>query len=322
MGWNDNSTSYRTLRYIITVAEEGNISQAAQKLYLSQPSLSHCILKQEHELGITLFDRSRQPLRLTYAGERYVAAARKILSVREQLEKEMENIVKLRKGRVVVGVTRTHSAYFLPRVIPRFKALHPDVEIVLAEETISSLESMLIMDRAEIALLMTPAQNEQIFCEHLYNEKILLCLPEGHPLIEPFGKNGVDLVRLREEPLILYKKGMRVRKISDALFAEAGIQPRVELESQAAETILNLVSAGMGCAFLPASIVQHPGRSSRMACFTIGSPPLVSAFAFAWKRHSYPSWTAQEFMKATRDILHEGLFEQPIFPRHLSGELR
>ncbi|MDR3231537.1 MAG: LysR family transcriptional regulator [Synergistaceae bacterium] len=303
---------HRTLRYIVTVAEEGNISRAAQKLHLSQPSLSHCILKQERTLGTTLFDRTRQPLRLTYAGERYVMAAREILSVRDHLEKEMEDIVKQRKGRVVVGATRTHSAYFLPRVIPRFKALYPDVEVALAEEIISSLESLLITDRAEIALLVTPAQNEQIFCEHLYNENLLLCLPEGHPLAESFGKSGVDLARLREEPFILYQKGMRVRKISDALFAHAGIQPRVELESQSAETIFNLVSVGMGCAILPASIVQYLSRVSRMPSFTVGRPPLSFSFAFAWKRNSYLSWAAQEFMRITRETLHEGIYAELI----------
>ncbi|MDR1873577.1 MAG: LysR family transcriptional regulator [Synergistaceae bacterium] len=297
---------HRTLQYIIAVAEEGNISKAAQKLYLSQPSLSHCILKQERKLGVTLFDRTRQPLRLTYAGERFVMAARKILNVREKLEREMEDIAKARKGRVAVGVTKTHSAYLLPRILPRFSALYPDVEIILVEEITASLESRLITDGAEIAVLVAPVQNEHISCEHLYNEKILLCLPEGHALIEPFSREGVDIALLREEPFILYKKGMRVRKISDTLFVEAGIQARAMLESETAETILNLVSAGMGCAFLPSSLVLYQ-PVSRVRHFTIGNPPLSFTCVFAWKRQNYLSRTAQDFMAITREILRENL---------------
>jgi DNA-binding transcriptional LysR family regulator len=262
-------------------------------------------LKQERNLGVTLFDRAQQPLRLTYAGERYVMAAQEILGLRDQLEKEMDDIANDRKSRIIVGVTTLHSAYLLPRVIPSFRALYPDVEVVLAEDTISSLESMLITDRAEIAILMMPAQNEQLLCEHLYNDKFLLCLPEGHHLIERFEEGGVDLALLKEEPLIFYKKGLRGRKIADALFAEAGIRPVVVLESQAAETILNLVSAGVGCAVLPALIAQSPENSRRTVHFTIGNLPLSSDFAFAWKRDSYIKWAAQEFMKTTHKILRE-----------------
>ena len=298
---------YRTLRYIITVAEEGSISKAAQKLYLSQPSLSHCILKQERQLGITLFDRARQPLQLTYAGERYIEAARKILDFREQLEKEMEDIANTKKGRVVVGVTGTHSAYLLPRVIPRFRSRWPDVDVVLVEETLSQLEALLVAGRAEIAILMMPVQNEHLTCSHLYDEEILLCLPEGHPAIERFVGDGVDLDLLRDEPFVLYRKGMRVRKISDALFAEAGFAPRIILESQTVETLLNLVSTRVGCAFLPKTVVQFPGTVSGAACFTIGNPPVSSGFAFAWRRDSYVSWAAQEFMKLTRETIGEEL---------------
>lgn len=301
---------YRTLRYIITVAEEGNISKAAQKLYLSQPSLSHCILKQEHKLGVTLFDRTRQPLQLTYAGERYIEAARKILDVRDQLEKEMEDIANTKKGRVVVGVTGTLSAYLLPRVIHRFRSRHPNVDIALVEETLSQLESMLVAGRAEIAILMMPVQSEHLACEHLCDEEILLCLPEGHPLTERFRDDGVDLSLMKEEPFALYRKGMRVRKISDELFARAGIIPRTMLESQTVETLLNLVAAGMASAFLPKTVMTHTGSAFGTVCFSIGSSPVSSAFAFAWRRGSYVSWAAQEFMKTTREVLDEGSFRE------------
>ncbi len=301
---------YRTLRYIITVAEEGNISKAAQKLYLSQPSLSHCILKQEHKLGVTLFDRTRQPLQLTYAGERYIEAARKILDAREQLEKEMEDIANTKKGRVTIGVTGTFSAYLLPRVIHRFRTRYPNVNIALLEETLSRLESLLVAGKAEIAILMMPVQSEHLACEPLCDEEILLCLPEGHPLVERFRIDGVDLSLMKEESFALYRKGMRVRKISDALFAGAGMIPRTLLESQTVETLLNFVSAGMACAFLPKTVMTYAGISLGTACFSLGSPPVSSSFAFAWRRDSYVSWAAQEFMKTTREVLDKGSFRE------------
>lgn len=88
---------YRTLRYILAAAQERNISKAAQRLFISRPALSHYILKQEREPGVALFNRGTHPLRPTCAGENYVRAARQILHIREQLEKEKKDIAGTKK---------------------------------------------------------------------------------------------------------------------------------------------------------------------------------------------------------------------------------
>jgi LysR family hydrogen peroxide-inducible transcriptional activator len=96
---------------------------------------------------------------------------------------------------------------------------------------------------------------------------------------------------------------MRLRKISDALFAEANIHPRIAVESQTAGTIFNLVAASVGCAFLPESIVRFSDHSRRVRCFTVGTPSAVLTLACAWKRGSYVSQAAQVFMKTVREVL-------------------
>lgn len=291
---------YRTLKYIITVAEERNISKAAQKLYLSQPSLSHCILKQERQLGIELFDRSKHPLRLTYAGERYIAAAQQILNVKEQLEKEMKDIANTKKGRIALGVNKTYATYLLPRVMPFFQKAYPGVRILLNEDINASLESLLVTGKIEIAILLMPVQSEHLVCHHLYDEELLLSLPCDHPLVETLKNGPVDLKLLKDEPFILYQSEQRARKISDELFSRAGFQPQVAIESQTAEAILRFVSAGMGCAFIPSSVARYSGVTPPPACFRIGAPALSACFA--WREDSYVSWAAQEFMKLTREI--------------------
>lgn len=313
---------YRTLRYILTVAEEQNISKAAQRLYISQPSLSHCILKQERLLGVTLFDRAKQPLQLTYAGQRYVEAARQILSTKEELEKEMEDIANTKKGRIMLGVTRPRSAYLLPLILPRFKVLYPNVELVLLEENASYLESLLITGKADIAILVEPVQSEHLAYVHFYDEEILLCLPENHLMTEKFAQEGVDLKLLKEESFILYKVGQRVRKVSDQLFAEAGFKPKIILESQVAETIMGLVGVNMGCAFLPKSVFKYCGISGGSIAFTLGHPPVHSSFTFAWRKDRYISWAAQEFIKEARDFIEgENRLELEI-RKHTDSEVR
>ena len=297
---------YRTLQYILVVAEERNISKAAQRLHISQPSLSHCILKQERALGVTLFDRSRHPLRLTYAGECYMRAARQILAVKQQLESDMKSIATHRSGRISIGVTKPRSAYLLPRILPHFMEQHPNVEVDLTEENAADLEALLLSEDIEIAILLSPVENEHFTYQHLFDENIVLCLPPGHRLTDTFKERGLNPAMLREEPFILYKRGQRVRQASDIFFAKSGFEPRVAIESQLAETILGLVASGLGCAFVPMSVLLYSGITPRPTGFALDDPAVTSNFVFAWKKNASLSWMASEFVSVTQEVLKVG----------------
>lgn len=294
---------YRTLRYILAAAQEQNISKAAQKLFISQPSLSHYILKQERELGVSLFNRGAHPLKLTYAGEVYVRAARQILHIKEQLENQMRDIAETKKGRLSIGITKPRSAYLLPQLLPEFHRLYPNVEIALVEENVSALEGALISEQIEIAILLSPIEDELFSHQHLFEEEILLCLPEGHRLVDAFKEGGVNLNQLKDEPFILYQHGQRVRKATDAFFAENAFKPVIFLESQIAETILGLVSVGMGCALIPKGVLAYSGLRGAIHGFMLGDPPISSQFSFAWRRNAPLGWVAREFMSVARGIL-------------------
>lgn len=294
---------YRTLRYILAVAEEGNISKAAKRLRISQPSLSHCVLKQERELGVALFDRSRKPLRPTYAGECYIRAAKQLLAIRQQLENDMRNIARHRSGRLAIGVTKPRSAYLLPQILPFFLERHPNVEVALAEENIAELETLLLNEEIEIAILLAPVDNEHLTYQHIFEEEIVLCMSPGHPLAAEFRERGPDLPMLRNEPFVLYKSGQRLRNAADLICAKGGFEPNIVLESQLAETILGLVSAGLGCAFVPKSVLACSGIDPKPLGFVLDDPSVTSSFVFAWRKNATLSWMAQEFVALTYEIL-------------------
>ena len=109
---------FNKIHYLLAVAELQSFSKAAEKCFTSQPALTRCIKSMEQELGVKLFDRSSSPIRLTYAGERYVAGMRKILAMKGKLDQEMEEIANARRDRLVVGMpsTRCHTPY--PAGIP------------------------------------------------------------------------------------------------------------------------------------------------------------------------------------------------------------
>ncbi|MDL2264108.1 LysR family transcriptional regulator [Synergistaceae bacterium OttesenSCG-928-I11] len=294
---------YRTMMYILVVCEEGNISKAAHRLHISQPSLSHCILKQERLLGVALFDRSKHPLRLTYAGEAYVRGAQQILHIRGEMEKELRNIAENRRGRIAIGITKTRAANLLPNVLPHFWKLYPNIEVELFEENILTLESLLLTDKVDAGILFLPISSEHLIYQHIYDENIYLCLPPGHPAIDPFEKTGVDLDVLQGEPFILHKPDQRLRQMSDLYFAKNGFKPNVVLESQVPEAILGFVSSGIGCALVPAGVFKQTGMVPKPAGFPLESSDLSLSFVFAWKRGATLRWVAEEFMRVTTDIL-------------------
>ena len=120
---------FRQMKYILTLAETRNMTRAAEKLYISQPALSHYLKCVEDELGAQLFDRSTAPMSLTYAGRCYVERARAILLENEQLKRQMRDITRHMSGKLTIGTSRDRASYMMPRILPEFAALYPGIEI-------------------------------------------------------------------------------------------------------------------------------------------------------------------------------------------------
>lgn len=119
------SSSYSKLQYIIAIADKKSISQAARDLYISQPALTKYISTLEDELGVQLFDRTSTPIQLTYAGEVYLEYAKLQSGMEKKMRAEMEEISKMKRGRINLGIGIGQGEYWLPRILPVFSRLYP-----------------------------------------------------------------------------------------------------------------------------------------------------------------------------------------------------
>lgn len=302
---------FRSLRYILTIMDEGNISAAARKLRISQPSLSQCLIMQEKKLGVPLFDRTKTPIVPTFAGEAFLSAARRILEIQGDFDKEIADILDKKRGRLVISTTKIRAAYFLPAILPAFKDKFPGVEIVLREGIGARTEEDLLSRKADVGILMLPVASDEIASTKIFDERILLVLPPSGRHPEGDKEWTPSLAPFREESFILYEEGFRVRALTDRLFAEAGFLPKTILETQTAEAIVNLVSAGMGAGFVPESVVWASGNRHRVRALAVGTPPLSSGYALAWKKGFFLNWAAREFMKHTFESLTSSHGEMP-----------
>lgn len=261
---------FRELNYIIAVADHHSVTEAAKNLYISQPSLSYILSKVEEDLGVKLFDRKTNPITLTYAGERYVKTAREILLLKDNLRRELSDIGYGQKGRINIGIPTERAGYMLPKVIGPFRAQFPNIEIHLQESKSEEIITNLMNDK--IAFCVLPGgtdhlpvgvKTEYIYTERLYlvagkdmisedmlvpgaswalaeeNERSLEQLPE------------VDILKLKELPFIIMKRGQYIRRKVDEVFRRFDFMPKEMMEVSSCISATQLAAAGLGVTIVP-----------------------------------------------------------------------
>jgi DNA-binding transcriptional LysR family regulator len=264
-----NKMDYRQLRYFIAVAEELSFSRAARKLNISQPPLSIQIKAIETELGTSLFSRNRRRVELTPAGEVLLENARRAV---KQLEHTTEAV--RRAGRGEAGTIRLAFTSSVPMreafavMLRAFRGRYPDVQIELQHMGTGCQFSALANDQIDFGILRPPAalqQNRNIKLMPLWRDRSRLFLPSNHPLAH--SNAPISMTELVDQPFVgvepLVNCGMHEHLMS--LCGAAGFTPRIEQEARELNTVLGLVSAGLGIAVLPECYVcmAMPGVSSR-----------------------------------------------------------
>jgi DNA-binding transcriptional LysR family regulator len=249
----------RELLYITTIAEEKSISKAAKKLYVAQPSLSQSLQKIENALGTKLFRRTTDGLKLTYAGERYLNSAAKIISIYEDLEKEIYDINAMRKGRLVIGTTIYLGAYVLPLVLPIYKEMYPNIELSIVEFNSTELEQLITGGKIDISIMHLPIQSDAICYDTLSIDRFLLSVPPNHHLNAlSYTKEGsnhpyIDLQHTAGEKFILSDPSGRIRQVTDVILKNANINPNIVLVTKSIETAKRLSAVGLGITLVPES---------------------------------------------------------------------
>lgn len=295
----------RQLQYALQIAAEKNFSRAAEKLHIAQPSLSQQLSKLEKELGVLLFQRNTNSVELTHAGYAFMEKAQMILDMVGQLEREMEDISDMKKGRLNVGSLPITGSHVLPRVLPLFHSRFPGIEIHLIEDTTNVLENLTAAGRTDISLLTLPVMDSNLSWEPLLDEEILLAVPPSHPLAEKGvqGKPAAAGIRqLRDEAFIVLKRGQGFRQIALELCRSNGFEPRIVFESSNIETVQALVAAGMGIAFVPSMIALGHGNSFRPVYLQLKERPYRTLVA-AYRKGRYISKAAEAFMGVMREVM-------------------
>ena len=306
----------RELLYVKTIADEKSITRAAQKLYLTQPSLSHCVTNIEKQLGTRLFRRTSGGLVLTYAGEKYYRMACEVLRVYAAFESEISEESELVRGRITVGITNYLACDLLPRMLPRFHREHPGIELRIIEETTDELEKSLLSGRLDFAIMHTGAgdgasEDPGLAHEVLRRDPFLLLAPSDHPhrdkavSCEGSAFAELDPACLAGEPFLMVTRGQRIRHVADRVLQTAGISPQIVFTSRNYETLRRLCAEGMGYTFVPQHYIGLLGGNEyQSACYAI--PERYNAFwelSVVTLKDAYLSRAAKAFLKSFRESI-------------------
>jgi DNA-binding transcriptional LysR family regulator len=275
----------RQLRYFVAVAEEMHFGRAALRLHMTQPPLSQTIQSLEASLGTPLFHRTQRSVSLTPAGLALLPEARRILLQAESLPDIARRAAAGESGRLSLAFVSTADYSILPPFLREFRERYPQVQIDLREATTDLQLEELIQGRIDVGLLIPPLPDKTktaLDYAPVLSEPLILAAPKGLQALR--GKNAVALKTLSDVPLIIFPRRI-APAFHDAIltcFHDAGLTPRIGQEAIQMQTIVGLVSAGMGIALVPQSVSNLNRRGVEYKPLT-GKTPLVET-GLAWRR--------------------------------------
>ena len=290
------------MQYVLTVLKEGSFTNAAKKLYVSQPSLSQIIKTAESNLGAPIFNRSTDPITLTPAGQLYVEAARQVTTISTNLVKQVEELSNEEFGKIRLGISVQRGMELLPDLYPRFKKRFPHVEIELHEQGSATMEKSVLEGEVGIALLTTFPKHADLYYDLIQEEELVLIVNRDCALAKRIRPGTpIDILAAKDETFVSSRPGHSVRSIQDALFITRDMKPKIDLETISIEIGKHVVASSPVVMACPDAYVD----TSNSAESPYFSYPILGVEN---PRHFYACYRKDmyltKYMKGFLEILH------------------
>lgn len=275
------------LRYLVNLDKERHFSRAAERSFVSQPTLSVAMKKLEAELGVTLFERIRGEARPTAVGERIVAQARRVLAEARYIEELASSGRDECTGPLRIGAIYTVGPYLLPALVPTLVEHAPRMPLVIEENFTAQLLEQLAVNDLDVAIVALPVNARGLSIWELYDEEFVVLLPPHHAWI---GKPAVPARSLAGQSLLLLGPGHCFRDQVIAACPKC-VDPDVATHphtGSSLETIRYMVASGLGVTVLPRSSIENQPRQSSPLPWVAFAPPVPHRrIAMVW-RNTFP----------------------------------
>ncbi|PPA86100.1 LysR family transcriptional regulator [Brevibacillus laterosporus] len=287
----------KQLHYFVTVSNQLSYSKAAQKLHISQPSLSNAIKNLEQEVGSPLLDRNTRKMELTDAGKILYKKSILLLSQMNMLKKEMEEVKLTGSGDLIIGIIESVK-HWIPKVIREYQDRFPSINIKLIE-VLSGKAVKESLRKYDTHLLITNQYINEADIESfpLYDERLVLVLHRDHPLTQK--KESILLKELEREPFIISTEGFQTREDILTAFTLEQMAPKIKFEIERFETALTLVRENLGITIIPENYLSEPMDAS-IVQKTIDSSALERTVYLTFMKNRYLAPAIQTFLEDIR----------------------
>ena len=249
----------RDLEYLVAVDEERHFYKAAERCFVSQPTLSGQLKKLEDELGVMLVERTRRQVAMTDVGEAVAQQARKILTEVKAVREIVQSFGDPMAGELHVGLIPTLAPYLLPRIMPGIRSQYPKLKLWLHEYQTSVLLEQLRQAELDLLILALPVDTDEFSEMSLFNEPFQLAVPKDEELAQ---QSIITLAELGKREMLLLEEGHCLRGQALDVCFMAGATENVGFHASSLETLRHMVGEGMGITLMPQLAI--PARSSEM----------------------------------------------------------
>ncbi len=285
------------LRYFVAVAETGSFTRAAERVGVTQPTLSEQVIRLEgktHGVGRRLFDRLGRKVVLTDAGHELLGRAQAILAAVDEAERVVRDSTE--GGRLRVGAIPTIAPFVLPAAVLRFSKAHPGIRLQLQEDRTERLLADVLAGELDVAIMALPIRDDRLHVEKLYSEPLVMALPAKHRLAS---KTEVKLVDVMDEPFILLDEMHCFGDQVLSLCRRGGVEPKVVCRGEQIATLLAMVAVGQGVSVVP-EMAAVGDSSPKRVYRPLGKPSPTRTLCAVWHKQRYRPPSLRAFVEVVK----------------------
>ena len=287
----------RHIQYVLTILREGSITAASKKLFVSQPALSQTLKQIEQDLGATIFDRTTDPISLTYAGQQYVDAALQVLDIDRNLRARIAETKKELHGRLRLGISMQRGLQILPQVIPDFSRMYPYIRIELIEHGSATLEHMTAEGQCDLALITTNEKPNKLHYELIESEEVVLMAARSTELAHRFSDGEpIEITQAQNEKFVSMRDGHSVRTIQDRLFERHHLTPTILMETTNMEAGKHVAARANAVMLIPQVYVTQD-LQYRVQCHPVLNNDYERHFYLCYRRGMYLTRYMTDFIR-------------------------
>lgn len=274
----------KDLKYLVALADTGHFGKAADRTFVSQPTLSAQLKKLEEYLGVKLVERQPKNVQLTDVGKQIVVRARRMLDEGDEIIALARNNTDPYAGKLKLALIPTIGPYLLPRVMQKIRKALPHLGLMLYEHQTEPLLKRLRDGEIDLGILALPIAQDGLEARELYEEAFTVALPNNHSLA---AKSTIKVQDLKGQTLLLLEDGHCLRDQALEVCSRLDIREAEDFRATSLETLRQMVVAGLGITLLPETAVESPFGSQRgLTIRQFAKPAPTRTVGAVWRKSS------------------------------------